>query len=99
MNLAFTFAGTPDSLNFVFYIVNSGKLFVMESDAVTTATPLLNVSRGAAANSRGGSHQCFADRQHGDLPSPDAPCAVVERAVCPKLARVYSLPTATVPFL
>src|SRR2546427_2518435 len=42
MNLAFTFGGIPDSLNFVFYIVNSGKLFVMESDAVTTATPLLN---------------------------------------------------------
>src|SRR6266446_2701783 len=42
MHLAFTFGGTPDSLNFVFYIVNSGKLFVMERDAVTTATPLLN---------------------------------------------------------
>ena len=42
MNLAFTFGGTPDSLNFVFYIVNSGKLFVMASDPVTTATPLLN---------------------------------------------------------
>src|SRR5258708_2280750 len=42
MNLAFTFGGTPDSMNFVFYVVNSGKLFVMESDAVTTATPLLN---------------------------------------------------------
>jgi hypothetical protein len=42
MHLAFTFGGTPDSLNFVFYIVNSGKLFVMESDPVTTATPLLN---------------------------------------------------------
>jgi len=42
MNLSFTFGGTPDSLNFVFYIVNSGKLFVMESDAVTTVTPLLN---------------------------------------------------------
>ncbi|HKV62972.1 MAG TPA: N,N-dimethylformamidase beta subunit family domain-containing protein [Candidatus Acidoferrum sp.] len=42
MNLAFTFGGTPDSLNFVFYIVNSGKLFVMESDPVSTATPLLN---------------------------------------------------------
>ncbi len=40
--LAFTFGGTPDTMNFVFYIVNSGKLFVMESDAVTTATPLLN---------------------------------------------------------
>ena len=42
MQLAFTFGGTPDSLNFVFYIVNSGKLFVMVSDPVTTATPLLN---------------------------------------------------------
>jgi len=29
-------------MNFVFYVVNSGKLFVMESDPVTTATPLLN---------------------------------------------------------
>jgi len=38
----FTFGGIPDSLNFVFYVVNSGKLFVMESDPVTTATPLLN---------------------------------------------------------
>jgi hypothetical protein len=42
MHLAFTFGGAPDSLNFVFYVVNSGKLFVMEHDAVTTATPLLN---------------------------------------------------------
>ena len=42
MSLAFTFGGTPDTMNFVFYVVNSGKLFVMESDAVTTATPLLN---------------------------------------------------------
>jgi len=42
MHLAFTFGGTPDSLNFVFYVVNSGKLFVMERDSVTTATPLLN---------------------------------------------------------
>src|SRR5467141_2196553 len=42
MNLAFTFGGTPNSLNFVFYIVNSGKLFVMVRDPVTTATPLLN---------------------------------------------------------
>jgi len=42
MTFAFTFGGTPDNLNFVFYVVNSGKLFVMESDVVTTATPLLN---------------------------------------------------------
>jgi len=27
IHLAFTFGGTPDSLNFVFYVVNSGKLF------------------------------------------------------------------------
>src|SRR3989475_1429879 len=47
MQLAFTFGGTPDTLNFVFYVVNSGKLFVMESDTVTTATPLLN---GALVN-------------------------------------------------
>jgi hypothetical protein len=42
MHLAFTFGGAPDALNFVFYIVNAGKLFVMESDPVATATPLLN---------------------------------------------------------
>jgi len=42
MQLAFTFGATPDTLNFVFYIVNSGKLFVMVSDPVTPATPLLN---------------------------------------------------------
>ncbi len=42
MNFTFMFGGTRDSMNFVFYVVNSGKLFVMESDAVTTATPLLN---------------------------------------------------------
>ncbi len=42
MHLAFTFGGAPATLNFVFYIVNAGKLFVMESDPVTTATPLLN---------------------------------------------------------
>jgi len=42
MQLAFTFGGTPDTLNFVFYVVNSRKLFVMESDAVSNTTPLLN---------------------------------------------------------
>jgi len=42
MNLAFTFGGIPASLNFVFYVVNSGRFFVIESDVVTTATPLLN---------------------------------------------------------
>ena len=42
LQLAFTFGGTPDTMSFVFYVVNSGKLFVMENDPVTTATPLLN---------------------------------------------------------
>ena len=42
INLTFTFGGTPASLNFVFYIVNGGRLFAMERDMVTTATPLLN---------------------------------------------------------
>ncbi|HKV61180.1 MAG TPA: hypothetical protein VJO16_04655 [Candidatus Acidoferrum sp.] len=41
MHLAFTLGGTSDSMNFVFYVVNSGKLFVMESDSVSTATPLV----------------------------------------------------------
>jgi hypothetical protein len=34
--------GVPQNLNFVFYIVNAGKLFTMEMDAVTPVTPLLN---------------------------------------------------------
>ena len=34
--------GALQALNFVFYIVNSGKLFAMEIDAVTIMTPLLN---------------------------------------------------------
>ena len=41
MNLSFSFAGGAASLNFVFYIVNAGKLLVMERDPVATATPLL----------------------------------------------------------
>jgi hypothetical protein len=35
-------AGVPPSFNFVFYVVNAGKLFAMETDAVTSLTPLLN---------------------------------------------------------
>ena len=42
MGISFTFGGVPDAMNFVFYVVNSGRLFVMESDAVSTSTPLLN---------------------------------------------------------
>jgi len=42
MNLSFSFGGAPASMNFVFYIVNAGKLFAMETDMVTTSTPLLS---------------------------------------------------------
>jgi hypothetical protein len=42
MSFSFQFAGGADTLNFVFYIVDSGKIFVMENDPVTTATPLLS---------------------------------------------------------
>jgi hypothetical protein len=34
--------GVPQNRNFTFYVVNAGKLFVMETDAVTIATPLLS---------------------------------------------------------
>jgi len=50
MNLAFLFGGMPGSLNFVFYIVNAGKLFAMERDAVTSSTPLL---RGTVLQQQG----------------------------------------------
>lgn len=42
MNLTFTFGGSPDSLNFVFYVVNAGKLLVMERDMVSPSSPLLS---------------------------------------------------------
>jgi hypothetical protein len=42
MHFAFTFGGAPGALNFVMYVVNAGKFFTMENDAVTTATPLVN---------------------------------------------------------
>jgi len=42
MSLSFSFGGAPANLNFVFYVVNAGKLFAMERDTVTTSTPLLN---------------------------------------------------------
>ncbi len=34
--------GTPSNLNFVFYVVNAGKVFAMEADVVSPLTPLLN---------------------------------------------------------
>jgi hypothetical protein len=34
--------GAPQNLDFVFYIVNAGKLFAMETDVVSPLTPVLN---------------------------------------------------------
>jgi hypothetical protein len=34
--------GVPQNLDFVFYVVNSGKLFAMETDIVSPLTPVLN---------------------------------------------------------
>src|SRR5438876_2277444 len=42
MNMPPVVGGTPMNLNFVFYLVNAGKVFAMEMDAVTPLTPLLN---------------------------------------------------------
>ncbi|HTA59059.1 MAG TPA: hypothetical protein VK805_12925 [Candidatus Baltobacteraceae bacterium] len=42
LNLPPISGGIPQNLNFVFYVVNSGKLFAMESDAPSPGTPLLN---------------------------------------------------------
>jgi hypothetical protein len=42
MRMGYSFAGTAYTLNFVFYIVNSGKLFVMETDPLVGSTPLLS---------------------------------------------------------
>ncbi len=42
LNLPPLAGGIPQNLNFVFYVVNSGKMFAMESDVPSAATPLLN---------------------------------------------------------
>ena len=42
LNLPPLVGGIPQNLNFVFYVVNSGKIFAMASDAPSPATPLLN---------------------------------------------------------
>ena len=41
MNIPPVAGGTPINLDFVFYVVNAGKLFAMEMDALSPATPLL----------------------------------------------------------
>ncbi len=42
MDLPPLVGGLAQNLNFIFYVVNAGKLFAMEIDAVTSVTPLLN---------------------------------------------------------
>lgn len=42
LNLPPIVGGIPQNLNFVFYVVNSRKMFAMESDMPSPATPLLN---------------------------------------------------------
>ncbi|HLZ11847.1 MAG TPA: hypothetical protein VKP58_04615 [Candidatus Acidoferrum sp.] len=41
LNLAPVIGGSLQNLNFVFYVVKSSKVFMMESDAISPATPLL----------------------------------------------------------
>jgi hypothetical protein len=41
LNMPPVVGGTPLNLNFVFYVVNAGKVFAMEMDALSPATPLL----------------------------------------------------------
>ncbi|HKW87723.1 MAG TPA: hypothetical protein VJN21_03105 [Candidatus Acidoferrales bacterium] len=42
INLPPLLGGATQNLDFVFYVVNAGKLFVMETDAVSPLNPLLN---------------------------------------------------------
>ena len=42
MNLPGLLGVPPQNLNFVFYVVNAGKIFAMELDAISPAVPLLN---------------------------------------------------------
>jgi hypothetical protein len=42
INLPPLLGGAPQNLDFVFYVVNAGKLFAMEMDAVSPLTPVLN---------------------------------------------------------
>ncbi len=42
VNLPALVGGAPQNLDFVFYVVNTGKLFAMEMDGVSPLTPLLN---------------------------------------------------------
>jgi len=41
LNMPPVAGGTPINLDFVFYVVNAGKVFAMEMDALSPATPLL----------------------------------------------------------
>src|SRR5258707_97924 len=41
LNLAPVIGGSLQNLDFVFYVVKGGKIFMMESDVISPATPLL----------------------------------------------------------
>jgi len=42
INLPPLLGGAPQNLDFVFYVVNAGKLFAMETDIISPLTPVLN---------------------------------------------------------
>src|SRR5258708_7574626 len=42
INLPAVLGGAPQNLDFVFYVVNAGELFAMETDVVSPLTPVLN---------------------------------------------------------
>ncbi|PYT29131.1 MAG: hypothetical protein DMG57_12610, partial [Acidobacteria bacterium] len=54
ISFSIIFSGKPFSLSYVFYIVNSGKIFLMGRDAVATSTPLLGGTMLQQQNSAGG---------------------------------------------
>jgi hypothetical protein len=54
MNLAFLYGGAPGNLNFVFYVVNAGRAFVMARDLVSSSTPLLSGALVQQHNPAGG---------------------------------------------
>ena len=54
INFSIIFSGKPFSLSFVFYIVNSGKIFLMGRDVVATTTPLLSGTMLQQQNPAGG---------------------------------------------
>ena len=58
MSLPAVIGGSLPNLDFVFYVVNSRKLFIMDMDAVTSASPLLN---GTVLQQQGQTSLGFSD--------------------------------------